>query len=204
LSAAAASPGKRLRRIAAAMALAGATAACGPSIDLGPVGEPGRAREALVKASAAGPVAAEVYGNPFGLDEARRDALATSSIAEGIEGLQARFATDPAVAAAAQPRLVVLLNPIGDPPGDIVCSAPQQVRTGAATGELLAIAAFCDRGDVINMVRGRDEVAGPTDHNLKRLFWRMADALFPDDYGDRFGVNLIPGLNIGIGGSFGF
>lgn len=198
-------PIARLIRTAVAAGLLLALAACGPRISVGPIGDAGAARSALLAASAGDtPVFAEVYGNPYGLDPARRDSLVVSNLAEGVVGHEVRFTTDRAQAPQPEPRLIALLNPLGDPSGDIICTSPRQIHTGAASGELLVIAAFCNQTKLINMARGQDSISGPTDRHIKRLLWRVGGALFPDDYENSYGFNWIPWLDIGIGGSFGF
>jgi hypothetical protein len=149
-------------------------------------------------------VRAQVFGDPYGLDPARQDVLITSAVADGIQGVKARFTADPGVYAAKEPRLVVILNPSTDPPSARACRGPEQIRTTPAKDELILLAAFCEGEEVINAARAVSEVSGPTDQRFKRMLWQTGGVLFPDDYGDTYGVDIIPGINVGIGGSFGF
>ena len=73
---------------------------------------PGReARRLLAEARETGAIRTVVVGNPFGMDPARRDALVTDAMAEGVPDLEVRFTAYPDQAAAPEPHLVVVLNP---------------------------------------------------------------------------------------------
>ena len=63
------------------------------------------------------------------------------------------------------------------------------------------LAAFCEGERLINSARADGDVSGPTDKRLKRMLWQTAGVLFPDNYRNEYGLDLIPGLNIGLGGS---
>ena len=179
-------------------------AGCGPDVSVGPVGDSAAAREALVDALKNGPVRAQIFGDPFGLDPARQDSLIAGAIGDGVYGVKARFSADPGLYGGEQPRLVVILNPQSDPPASQACRGPEQIRTSDATDELTLLAAFCRGDTLINAARASGAVAGPTDQRLKRLLWQTGGILFPDDYERNYGVDLIPGISIGVGGSFGF
>lgn len=146
----------------------------------------------------------QIFGDPFGLDPARQDRLVTGAFGDGVQGVKARFSADPGRFGNEQPRLVVVLNPRSDQPSAEACRAPERIRTGPATERLTLLAAFCDGDDLINGARAESDIAGPTDQRLKRMFWQTAGVLFPDNYRNEYGIDLIPGLNIGLGGSFGF
>ena len=163
------------------------------------------ARRTLAEARSAGAIRTVVLGNPFGMDEARRDALVTAAMAEGVAGLDVRFTTYPDQAAAPEPHLVVVLNPAADLPAAAACRAPETLRTLPANESLSVLAAFCQGDEMLEAVREQERVAGPTDRNFERLLWRTSAALFPDDYWDNYGFGLLPrGIDLGIGGSFGF
>ncbi len=178
--------------------------ACGPNVGVGPVGDGDAARQALAATLENGRVRAQIFGDPYGLDPARQDALVANGIADGVQGIKARFTADPGLAAARQPRLVVILNPQSEPPSSEVCRAPEQIRTAPATNDLTLLAAFCDGDEPLNTAHAQSKVSGPTDQRLKRLLWQTGGVLFPDDYERTYGIDLIPGVDIGIGGSFGF
>jgi len=179
-------------------------AGCAQSVDIGAVGDTTEARRLLETTLNEGPVRAQVFGDPFGLDPARQEQLVTSAFSDGILGVDARFSADPGLYAATEPRLVVILNPRSNPPVAEACRAPERIRTGPATDGLALIAAFCQDGEVVNSARAQGDVAGPADQQLKRLFWQTAGTLFPDNYANEYGLHIIPGFNIGFGGSFGF
>lgn len=179
-------------------------AGCAPDVAVGPVGDAGAARQLLEATLAEGPVRAQIFGDPYGLDPARQERMVTSAFGDGIQGLDARFSADPGLYAADQPRLVVILNPRSDPPVAEACRAPERIRTSPATDELILLAAFCEGNEPVNSARAESAITGPADGRLNRMFWQTAGVLFPDNYANEYGIDIIPGLNIGIGGSFGF
>lgn len=179
-------------------------AACAPDVSIGPVGDSAAARDTLSSALENGPVRAQIFGDPYGLDPARQDILVASAIGDGVQEIKARFSADPGLFGAEQPRLVVILNPQAERPAAEACSAPEQIRTTTATDELTLLAAFCQGEILINAARADGTVSGPADRRLKRLLWQIGGVLFPDDYERNYGIDLIPGVNIGIDGSFGF
>jgi hypothetical protein len=162
------------------------------------------ARDALAARRAEGPVLAVIRGQPFGLGTAERDALVSRAMADGVRGLQVRFTTDPAAAPSPEPHLVVLLDPLGAPSPEQVCAGPDRLPTAPAGERLSVIAVFCKDAEPIGMARAEDIVAGPGDRRFQRLLWRTAGALFPDDYAETYGFRLLPGIDFGLGGSFGF
>jgi len=168
-------------------------------------GTPGeQARRALAEQREQGPVRTVVRGNPFGMDEARRDALVSEAMAAGVSGLTVRFTTYPEAAAAPEPHLAVVLNPAESVAADTVCSAPDSVPTTAAGEMLNVLAVFCQGDRAAYAVREEAPVAGPTDRRFQRLLWRTAGALFPDDYAESYGFGFLPRwLNFGLGGSVG-
>lgn len=169
------------------------------------MGDSAEARELLEQALVDGAVRAQIFGDPYGLDPARQDGLVTAAFGEGVQGVKARFSADPGIFSDDQPRLVVILNPKADPPSAEACRAPERIRTGPASDDgLIVLAAFCDGEQLINGARAEGDIDGPTDQRLKRLFWQTSGVLFPDNYRNEYGIDLIPGLNIGLGGSFGF
>jgi len=182
-----------------------ALAACGgPTVDVGPVGDAAAARGGLESALANGPVRAQIFGDPYGLDPARQERMVTGAFGEGVQGVKARFTADPGLFVAEQPRLVVILNPKADAPSAEACRAAERIRTGPASAQLVVLAAFCEGDHVVNAARAEGDIDGPTDQRLKRMLWQTAGVLFPDNYRNEYGVDLIPGINIGVGGSFGF
>ncbi|MGH6942692.1 MAG: hypothetical protein ACREH6_00535 [Geminicoccaceae bacterium] len=175
-----------------------------PNVDATSEGDALGARRALQARTSKGPVFAVIEGNPFNMLETQRDALVTEAMAAGVSGMGVRFTSVPAGAAARDPHLVVVLDPAGDPSGGKLCQAPGEVPTGPRDETLHLAAAFCQGGQALRVVSAEDTVAGPADRRFKRLLWRTSDALFPDDYADTYGFDLIPGIDLGIGGSFGF
>lgn len=160
------------------------------------------ARRALVAAPK--PVRMVLVGNPFEMDQARQNALVTSEMALGITGMSAEFTTSAERAAAPEPHVVVVLNPVSEPTPDVLCGAPEGIRTAPASGQLQVLAAFCRGDQLINATRTEGTVRGPTDHSFRRLLWRTASSLFPDDYAETYGFGILPRwLDFGVGGSVG-
>jgi hypothetical protein len=157
-----------------------------------------------VLAAAEEPVAMTVIGNPFAMDQARLNALVSTELAEGISGLSTQFTTSPERAAAPDPRVVVVLNPLSDPAPETLSTAPNAVATGPVTDRLRIVAAFCQADQVLGFARAEDDVAGPTDQSFRRLLWRTAKILFPDDYEKTYGFGILSRwLDLGAGGSIG-
>jgi hypothetical protein len=160
------------------------------------------ARRAL--AAAEEPVPITVVGNPFAMDQTRLNALVSTELAEGISGLSTHFTTSPERAAAPDPRVVVVLNPLSDPAPETLCTAPDAIATGPATDRLRIVAAFCRADQVLGFARAEDAVSGPTGQDFRRLLWRTAKLLFPDDYEETYGFGILPRwLDFGVGGSIG-
>jgi hypothetical protein len=160
------------------------------------------ARQAL--AAAAEPVLMTVVGNPFAMDETRLDALVSTELAAGISGMSTQFTPSPERAAAPDPRVVVVLNPLRDVAPETLCVAPDTIPTAPATDRLRIVAAFCQGDQVLGLARTEDAVAGPTDQRFRRLLWRTATTLFPDDYEQTYGFGILPRwLDFGLRGSIG-
>jgi hypothetical protein len=160
-----------------------------------------QARRALRAAEP--PVLLVLQGNPFAMDPGRLNALVASEMAAGITGMSADFTTSPE-RAAAEPRLVVVLDPVSEPAPATLCAAPAGVAIAPATDQVRIAAAFCDRDQVLGSARTEAAVAGPTDQRFRRLLWRTAAQVFPDDYQETYGFGILPrSLDFGLGGSFG-
>jgi hypothetical protein len=160
------------------------------------------ARSAL--RAAGEPVLMTVRGNPFAMEQARLNALISTELASGVTGMSTQFTTSPERAAAPDPRVVVALNPLGDPDPETFCAAPDGIATGPATGQVQIVAAFCRVSQVLGATRTEGAASGPTDQRFRRLLWRTASTLFPDDYEQTYGFGILPRwLDLGIGGSIG-
>jgi hypothetical protein len=172
---------------------------CAPAVET-EVRNPARA----ALAAAAEPVLMTVVGNPFAMDETRLDALVSTELAAGISGMSTQFTTSPERAAAPDPRVVVVLDPVSDPAPNDLCRAPDTIPTAPATDRLRIVAAFCQGDRALEVTRSEDAVAGPTDQRFRRLLWRTATSLFPDDYEQTYGFGILPRwLDFGVQGSFG-
>jgi hypothetical protein len=189
---------RRLAPLAAALLLA----SCGSVPTVTSDSGVGNTRQVLAERVEQGPVLAVVVGNPYAIDESRLDTMVTQAMAAGVSGLSVDFTTSPSAAAAAEPRLVVLLNPAADPTGSAACRSPTLVQTLPGGDELRVLAAFCDGADALGSVEAQDTVAGPTDRRFQRLLWRTSGALFPDDYAETYGFGLLPN-SFDFGGWFG-
>jgi hypothetical protein len=174
---------------------------CGSSPTVTSDGDSGT-RKLLLERSEQGPVMAVVIGNPYAMDATRLDGIVTQAMGDGVAGVSADFTTNPSRAVAPEPRLVVLLNPAGDPTGSAACRSPSLVRTLPAGDDLQVFAAFCEGADPLGSASAQGTVSGPTDRRFQRLLWRTAAALFPDDYEDTYGFGLLPNsFDFGFGGS---
>ncbi len=157
--------------------LAGGVLLAGCAQEAPRTGAPGEdARRALAEHRSAGPILAVVRGNPFGMDEARLNTLVTQAMAEGVRALTVDFTTYPDRAAAPEPHLVVILDPVGEPPAAAACGAPETVATAPASERLSVLAVFCQGDKALDMVREEDRVAGPTDRAFERLLWRTSQS----------------------------
>ena len=199
------SGGRPDRRVWLLVMLVGGGLLAGCAQEAPRTGAPGEdARRALAQHRKEGPIRAVVRGNPFGMDEARLDNLVTRAMAEGVSGLTVSFTSHPDQAAAPEPHLVVVLNPVQEPPAAAACRAPETIGTRPASETLSVFAVFCQGDQPLDVAREEDRVAGPTDRTFQRLLWRTSAALFPDDYANTYGFGILPPwLGIGVGGSFG-
>ena len=187
------------RSRACAMLLLGLLSGCAAGTGPDPASD---ARRAL--AAAPEPVRMVVVGNPFEMDQARLNALVGNELARGIAGMSTAFTASAERAAAPEPHLVVVLNPVREPSPEALCGAPESIPTAPADDVLHILAAFCRGDEALNTVRTQGDVVGPTDQRFRRLLWRTAGALFPDDYAETYGFGILPRwLDFGVGGSFG-
>jgi hypothetical protein len=168
-------------------------------------GDPGNrvsARRAL--ADAKEPVLMSVVGNPFAMDQARLNALTTAELSAGVTGMRRQFTISAERAAAPEPRVVTAFNPLSDPDPDLLCMAPDGITTEPGIAPVRVMAAFCQGNQVLGVTRTESVVSGPTDQRFRRLLWRTASTLFPDDYEETYGFGILPRwLDFGFGGSIG-
>lgn len=161
-----------------------------------------QARRAL--RAAPRPVLMTLEGNPFDMDQARLNGLISSEMAAGVRGMRAEFTTSPGQAPASEPHLVVILNPHAEPAPAAVCAAPDAIPTAPASEPLRIVAVFCQGDQVLGATRTEDTVGGPTDQRFRRLLWRTASQVFPDDYEETYGFGILPrSVDFGLGGIFG-
>ena len=154
-------------------------------------------------AAAQEPVLITLVGNPFDMDQARLSALVSNELARGVTGMRTAFTTSAERAAAPEPHLVVVLNPMNEPVSEALCLTPETVRTGPAQEQVHVLAAFCRGNQALNAARTEAVVGGPTDQSFRRLLWRTSSALFPDNYAETYGFGFLPRwLDFGVGGSF--
>ena len=85
---------------------------------------------------------------------------------------------------------------------DDICSI---MPTDSGGGAAPFTAAFCDGSETVASVIANERAESAD--NEKRLMWRAANRLFPDDYADSYGlgVGLFGGSGgVGIGGGLSF
>lgn len=179
--------------------------ACQPSPELAqPVGsDPGAARQALARLAAEqASVPVVIRGSLPGMSSSARDRLVTSALEEGVRGLEVDFRARPESEAGAE-RVVVTLGRSDGPGPEAACRAGGAPAADPADRSGPFIATFCRGEDPVASVAGTPD--GPDERARRRLLWRVAQRLFPDDYEDTYGVNILPEwLRVGVGGSFGF
>jgi hypothetical protein len=155
-------------------------------------------------AAAQEPVLMTLVGNPFEIDQARLSGVVSNELARGVTGMRTAFTSSAERAAAPEPHLVVVLNPMNEPVPAALCGTPETVRTGPADEQVHILAAFCRGDQVLSATRTEAVVGGPTDQSFRRLLWRTSSALFPDNYAETYGFGFLPRwLDFGVGGSFG-
>jgi hypothetical protein len=193
-----------VRRIAPVL-IAALVIACQPQVELaGPVaGELGGARRALVQTAEEGAVPLVILGQWPGLPREERDAFVSEALASGVRGVDVTFAPAGEGSAAAE-RLVVSLGRQHVSAPERLC---QELLTGGAAtpgGTGLAVAAaYCRADEALDAVGGTLADAGF--RAQQRLLWRTSAALFPDDYAETYGFDLLPDwLGVEAGGSVGF
>ena len=124
-------------------------------------------------------------------------------MAEGVTGLEVAFRPSRAGGAAAEPHLVVVLNPAREPPAFAACRDPQAIGTLPAAETLKVFAAFCQGDRPLDAVKrrsgrrpDRSELPAPAPGAPRapcsRTITRAATALASPRW-----------LNLGVGGSFG-
>ena len=131
-----------------AVLLAGVVAGCAPGTGPDATND---ARRAL--AAADEPVLMTLVGNPFEMDEARLSALVSSELARGVAGMSTAFTSSAERAAAPEPHLVVVLNPVTEPLPAVLCGAPATVSTAPADQQVHVLAAFCRGDQALNTTR---------------------------------------------------
>jgi hypothetical protein len=176
---------------------------CAPQPAARSTSEAGGSRSALV-AVEEGRIRTVIHGNPFAMDAQRQDALVTQAMAAGVAGLSPVFTVLADAATAPEPHLVVLLNPALTPSAKVVCREPETVPVVPAGAQIQIQAAFCDGPEPLGSAISEGSVSGPTDRRYQQLLWRTAAALFPDDYLESYGFDILPrSFDFGIGGSTG-
>ncbi len=129
-----------------------------------------------------GPMQVVVRGQPFD-DDARRteDAVLAALTGAVSRTATARFTTDPAQAASARLRIVVLFND-GGPGGREACAADAEGGAPRTGGGVRVVAAFCEGGAALATVQGAVErAAGIADAPFRALLRQAAIALFDSD-----------------------
>ena len=72
--------------------------------------------------------------------QARLSALVSNELARGVTGMRTAFTTSAERAAAPEPHLVVVLNPMNEPVPEALCLTPETVRTGPAQEQVHVLA----------------------------------------------------------------
>ncbi|WGF87319.1 hypothetical protein [Marinivivus vitaminiproducens] len=157
------------------------------------------ARVRLEDAASQGPVLLEVHGNAFGQSETARNAGLVENLSKGVRYYSVAFTTDPAQVADKRLRTVAVLNPLVALGSQEVCNGNAVGDRAIAPGRVDLLLVSCDETRPLASARGSTEATGPDDDRYARLIWQTADALYPDDYDNRYGFGWFPGVNIGAG-----
>lgn len=143
-----------------------------------------------------------IWGDVPGLTTGQRDRLVTDALADGVRGLGVTFAAVSADRAPGE-RVVVVLDHPSTVPVERLCRGGEFRGGGGASDRARVAAAFCTGAKPVSAVEGEVAASGPSER--ERLLWRTAGTLFPDDYADSYGFDVLPDwLDVGVGGSFGF
>lgn len=171
--------------------LLAAVTACA-SLELPPVeGDPGAARFQLRTVAESGPVPLVVLRAPEGI----RPEMVADALVRGIRGLDVRFEATEGVRPGSVVASFVETAP------ESLCRSDAAPAEAPAGAEPVVLLVWCgDRGAVASV--GPVATSGAP-AEVERILWRVASRLFPDDYADRYGIDLF-GLRIGIGASVGF
>lgn len=129
---------------------------------------------------------------PLGAEETARLA------ASGVRGVEVRF--DPIALDRARPHLVLAFDPGPQTTLDQLCRGAAATVRGEPATRLQAV--FCDGADrPVAAVGGAAPRGEP--EAVRRLVWQATSLLFPDDYPETYGVNILGG-RVSVGGSVGF
>jgi hypothetical protein len=185
--------------LVAALALIVAACAIEPEIRANPDSNLTAARRLLAERSAVGPVHVVIERPPALLGEGEEARRAVARLAaEGVRGLSPEFTADPVPG----PTLVLAFDTGPAVPLARVCAPERPPLPAAGAADVRLRAVFCDGGIPVAEVTG---AAPPTRDAAERLVWRSTARLFPDDYPERYGLNLFGDrLRFGLGGSYGF
>ncbi len=156
-------------------------------------GDPATARALLVARAKSGPVPMVVRGRPPDLSP---ETLAEAA-AKGVRAIDVVFVPQPEPPEKGAYLLLVLHGREKELPAGLCRN-----RGALATGLVARIAAaWCEDGRTVAAVDVPTEE--PTAPAVERALWRAMAALFPDNYGKTYGLDLF-GLRVGISGTFGF
>jgi hypothetical protein len=149
-------------------------------------GDPGAARRQLETVAAAGPVPVIAWQTP----QAIAPEMVAAALARGVRGLDVRFVPHHRV----QPNSVAV---------SFAKVSPERLCRGDVDGlaEPMVLLVWCGRDGAVAAVELPLPSMAPSD--VERSLWRGASRLFPDDYADRYGLDLF-GLRVGMGASIGF
>ena len=159
-------------------------------VKLGPDSDPRVARELLADVARASPVRLEVNGLPATADVPVTAAHLGEQAARGIRGLNVRFDPSPATGGAA--KLILVFDPPPELRPRAVCAAAAPPPPQQSPPPVRLQAIFCDGGTFIADTTASAE--GTSRADLDRLLWRVAGALFPDDYPQTYGIRSFFGL----------
>lgn len=169
--------GKALRWLAAGIAPIVAACENGPAV----VGnyDKGQAliHSTLTHAGKDGPILAEVFGNPFGMEPAAFGSLVRDRLPDGVMGRVLTFTGNENQAPSPNIRIAVVFGALTNVPGRRLCEGnPPELTFNP--DKLTVRAVLCADGELLSDAEGwARNLEGPNDRRFRRLLGDLARAL---------------------------
>ena len=179
----------QFRRVMMLAGVAGVLAACAAPITTPPQVN-SYSPSLLSYVAKRGGMRTEIYGNPFGADQAQVNQAVLRSLEEGSRGPHFPFYDNPPADFKQTAYHVVVAFGSDGPQGYRLCTGPSGGAPTNDGGTVRVSAAFCSGEKVVTSVSGRVQNAtGPEDPAFRSLMRQVALALFPSRDLQRDGAN---------------